>query len=53
MLADLHVARAELAGLGGDKEAMHDQCDKAIAICEARDCGYAWAKQDAQGLVDQ
>ncbi len=53
ILADLHVARAELAGLAGDEEALRDHCEKALAICNAPDCGYAWAKQDAQALLDQ
>ncbi len=53
ILADLHVARAELAGLADDKEALGHHCREAIAICDAPDCGYAWAKQDAQALLDQ
>ena len=53
LLADLHVTRAELASLAGDKEAMGHHCREAIAICDAPDCGYAWAKQDAQALLDQ
>ncbi|MCZ6655011.1 MAG: ATP-binding protein [Planctomycetota bacterium] len=52
ILADLHLARAELAKLAGDKDAMREHCAKAIAICDAPDCGYAWAKQDAQALLD-
>ena len=32
---------------------MRRHCDEAIAICDAPDCGYAWAKQDAQALLDQ
>ena len=52
ILADLHVARAELAQLAGDDEAMRDHCREAIAICDEPDCGYAWAKQDAQALLD-
>ena len=52
ILADLHVARAELAQLADDKAAMRDHCDKAIAICDQPDCGYAWAKQDAQALLE-
>ncbi len=51
ILADLHVARAELAKLAGDDEAMCHHCREAIAICEAPDCGYAWAKQDAEALL--
>ena len=53
ILADLHVARAELAGLSDDKEAIGHHCREAIAICDAPDCGYAWAEQDAQALLDQ
>ncbi len=53
ILADHHVARAELASLAGDEKAMRDHCEKAIAICDTPDCGYAWAKQDAQALLDQ
>ncbi len=52
ILADLHVARAELASLAGDEQAMRDHCAKALVICDAPDCGYAWAKQDAQALLD-
>ncbi len=52
ILADLHVARAELASLAGDKKAMRDYGDKAIAISDEPDCGYAWAKQDAQALLE-
>ena len=52
ILADLHVARAELAKLAGDDEAMRGHCREAIAICDEPDCGYAWAKQDAQALLD-
>ena len=47
------VARAELAKLADDEEGMGEQCAKAIAICDEPDCGYAWAKQDAQALLDQ
>ena len=53
ILADLHVARAELAKLAGDEKAMHHHCDQAIAICDEPDCGYAWAKQDAQALLNR
>ena len=52
-LADLHISRAELAKLAGDDKEMRVQCDKAIAICEATDCGYAWAKQDPEALLGQ
>jgi hypothetical protein len=31
---------------------MRGHYDKAIAICDAPDCGYAWAKQDAEALLD-
>ena len=51
ILADLHVARADLAKLAGDDEALRGHCREAIAICDAPDCGYAWAKQDAEALL--
>lgn len=51
ILADLHVARAHLAWLAGDSQKMRDQCQHAIAICNQPDCGYAWARQDAEALL--
>jgi len=53
ILADLHVARAELAKLAADEEGLRHHCGKALAICDAPDCGYGWARQDAQDLLDQ
>ena len=38
--------------IADDNEAMRRHCEVAIAICNAPDCGYAWAKQDAQALLD-
>jgi hypothetical protein len=49
--ADLHVARAHLAWLAGDQQKMHDECQQAIAICDDSDCGYAWAREDAEALL--
>ncbi len=49
--ADIHVTRAQLAKLAGDMPAMHEQCEKAIAICNDPTCDYAWAKQDAERLM--
>ena len=49
--ADIHVTRAQLAKLAGDMPAMHEQCEKAIAICEDPTCNYAWAKKDASALM--
>ncbi|MGB2987653.1 MAG: hypothetical protein WBE26_17445, partial [Phycisphaerae bacterium] len=49
--ADIHVTRAQLAKLAGDTQAMHEHCKEAIAICNDPTCDYAWAKQDAQGLI--
>ncbi len=51
ILADLHVARADLAKLAGQEDAMRKHCQEAIKICNAPDCGYAWAKQDANALL--
>ncbi len=49
--ADIHVTRAEFAKLAGDMPSMHEQCEKAIAICNDPTCDYAWAKQDAERLM--
>ena len=49
--ADIHVTRAQLAKLAGFAQAMHEQCEKAIAICNDPTCDYAWAKQDAERLI--
>jgi hypothetical protein len=49
--ADIHVIRAQLAKLAGDAQTVHDQCKKAIAICNDPTCDYAWAKQDALALL--
>lgn len=51
ILADAHVARAELAKLASDDQKMREHCREAIAICDDPDCGYAWAKQDAEKLL--
>ena len=51
--ADAHVARAELAKLAGDEEKMREHCEQAIAICDEPECGYAWAKQDAEALLSE
>ena len=40
-----------LAKLAGDGKAMHEQCEKAIAICDDPICDYAWAKQEASALL--
>ena len=49
--ADIHVTRAQLAKLASDTQGMHEQCEKAIAICNDPTCDYAWAKQDALALL--
>ncbi len=49
--ADIHVTRAQLAKLADDMPAMHEQCEKAIAICNDPTCDYAWAKHDAADLM--
>ena len=49
--ADIHVTRAQLAKLAGDMQAMHEQCKKAIDICNDPTCDYAWAKEDAERLI--
>ena len=51
ILADLHVARAHLAWLAGDSDKLRAHCQQAVAICDAPDCGYAWARQDAASLL--
>ena len=50
--ADIHVTRAQLAKLAGFAQAMHEHCAKAIAICNDPTCDYAWAKQDAEKLLE-
>lgn len=49
--ADAHVARARLARLDGDEEGVRTHCRAAIDICDDPECGYAWAKQDAEALI--
>ncbi len=49
--ADAHVARAQLARLDGDEDGVHTHCRAAIDICDDPECGYAWAKQDAEALM--
>ena len=51
--ADAHVARAQLARLEGDEEGVRMHCRAAIDICDDPECGYAWAKQDAEALLQQ
>ena len=50
-LSAIHVTRAQLAKLAGDAQAMQEQCEQAIAICDDPTCDYAWAKQDALALL--
>jgi hypothetical protein len=50
--ADAHVSRAELAKLAGDEQTMRKECEAVIAICDDPTCGYAWAKQDAEKLLN-
>ncbi len=49
--ADAHVARAQLARLRGDEDAVRTHCQAAIDICDDPECDYAWAKQDAEALM--
>ncbi|UCE62335.1 MAG: hypothetical protein JSU63_11595 [Phycisphaerales bacterium] len=49
--ADAHVARGELARLMGDEAKVREECRAAIAICDDATCGYAWAEQDAEALL--
>lgn len=48
--ADANVARAQLARFADEEEQMRVHCQAAIAICNDPNCGYAWAKQDAEAL---
>ena len=49
--ADGYVARGGLARLCGDEDGVGVQCRAAIGICGDPECGYAWAKEEAEGLM--
>lgn len=50
--ADAHVTRAQLAVIANDVDEASKRCRLAIDICDLPDCGYAWAKQDAQAILN-
>ena len=52
ILADAHVARAQLANLADDHQKMTHHCREAMEICDDPECGYAWVKEDARRLLD-
>lgn len=50
LMADLFVARAELAKSRGRDGDVGGLCERAVSICREADCSYVWAVEDAESL---